>query len=69
MMFESKQLNHILKSLDYSISSLENDLIKYEDYFSNEEIMQILDQLNEYKNIHLKIEWLITNKELQQFLE
>ncbi|SHJ78430.1 hypothetical protein SAMN02744037_00830 [Tepidibacter formicigenes DSM 15518] len=68
-MFESKQLNHILKSLDYSISSLENDLIKYEDYFSNEEIMQILDQLNEYKNIHLKIEWLITNKELQQFLE
>lgn len=67
-MFENNQLEILLRSLNDSIRNLENYLNENSIYLSNNEKSNIMKQLQEYKNMQLKIEWIIGNKEAEKVL-
>lgn len=58
-MFANDELTNLHKCVDYSINHLESYLSKYNDYLSNLEKMEMIEQLTKYKDISLKIENII----------
>ncbi|WFD12439.1 hypothetical protein [Tepidibacter hydrothermalis] len=68
-MFGNNQLQILLKSLENSINQLENNLENHLEYLSLDEKKEMLKELEDYKNMKIKTEWMMANKEIEKFLD
>ncbi|WFD08675.1 hypothetical protein [Tepidibacter hydrothermalis] len=68
-MFENEQFQILLKSFGSSINQLESNLENHLEYLSLDEKKEMLKELQDYKNMQIKTECMMANKEMEKFLE
>lgn len=68
-MFKMEQLEHILQALNDCINNYENKLDKYGNFLSLDEKKEMLNQIETYRDISLRIEGIIGNIEAEKILE
>ncbi|WP_099192074.1 hypothetical protein [Tepidibacter mesophilus] len=67
-MYTNDQLQIIINSLDFSIDRLENHLKYSSNYLSIEEKKDIQSDIEDYKEIQIKTEWVLGNNEIEKVL-